>query len=70
MLVALAVEVRGQASGRVRLAALPNANRETLLELVQSTITPGAIVHTDGWSVYGYLSAVHGPTTYAQISAT
>lgn len=57
VLVVVAVEVRGGGSGRVRLQALPNASRETLLDFAQATIAPGAIVHTDGWSGYGYLKA-------------
>ena len=55
--VAVAVEVRGTGSGRIRLQALPNANGDTLLGFVQATIRPAAIVHTDGWSGYRYLKA-------------
>ena len=55
VLVVVAVEVRGSGSGPARLRVPPNANRETLLEFVQTTIAPGTIVHTDGWSGYGYL---------------
>lgn len=58
-LVAMAAEVRRGDSGRVRLQVLPNANRDTLPGFVQATVTPAAIVHTDGWSGYGYLKAVH-----------
>jgi hypothetical protein len=56
-LVAVAVEVRGAGSKRIRLQVLPNANRDTLLSFVRATTTPAAIVHTDGWSGYGYLTA-------------
>lgn len=56
VMVAVAVEVRGAGSGRVRLQALPAADRDTLLGWAQATIAPGAIVHTDGWSGYGYLA--------------
>ena len=55
-LVAVAVEVRGTGSGRIRLQALPAADRDTLLGFAQATIAPAAIVHTDGWSGYGYLA--------------
>ena len=55
-LVAVAVEVRGTGSGRVRPQALPSAGRPTLLGFAQATIAPAAIVHTDGWSGYGYLA--------------
>ena len=57
VLVGVAVEARGTGSGRVRMQVLPNANRESLLVFVQSTIAPGAVVHTDGWSGYAYLTA-------------
>jgi transposase-like protein len=56
-LVAVAVEVRGGGSGRIRLQALPNANGDTLPGFVQATIAPAAIVHTDGWNGYRYLRA-------------
>ena len=55
-LVAVAVEVRGTGSGRVRPQALPSAGRPTLLGFIQATIAPEATVHTDGWSGYGYLA--------------
>jgi ISXO2-like transposase domain len=45
-LVAVAVEVRGADSGRVRLQALPNASRDMLLGFAHATIAPGGIVHT------------------------
>jgi len=56
VLVAVAVEVRGTGSGRVRLHALPSADRPSLLGFAQATIAPAAIVHTNGWSGYGYLA--------------
>jgi transposase-like protein len=51
-LVGVAVEVRGAGSGRLRLAALPNASKATLSPWVESTVGAGAMVHTDGWSGY------------------
>ena len=56
VLAAVAVEVRGAGSGRVRLHALPSAGQPTLLGFIQATIAPEATVHTDGWSGYGYLA--------------
>jgi len=56
-LVGVAVEVRGNGSGRLRLQLLPNASRATLTPFVCSTVAAGAIVHTDGWSGYLDLSA-------------
>jgi transposase-like protein len=57
VLVAVAVEIRGAGSGRLRLQVLPAADRDTLLGFAQATIAPGAVVHTDGWSGYNYLTA-------------
>lgn len=59
-LVVVAVEVRGPADdisgyremGRVRLARIPNAQEPTLIDFIEDTVAPGAIVKTDGW--YGY----------------
>src|SRR5665648_903964 len=47
-----AVEVRGNGSGRVRMKVTPNASGETLSSFVAETVSPGAIVHTDGWQGY------------------
>jgi transposase-like protein len=56
-LVGVAVEVRGQGSGRLRLAPLADASKPTLGKFVAATTAPGAIVHTDGWKGYGCLAA-------------
>jgi ISXO2-like transposase domain/Transposase zinc-ribbon domain len=55
-LCGIAIEVRGQGSGRLRLAVLPDASGGSLGGFVQATIAKGAIVHTDGWSGYLGLS--------------
>jgi len=55
-LVAVAVEVRGNGSGRVRMKVIPNASGETLSSFVAETVVPGAIVHTDGWQGYAPLT--------------
>ncbi len=51
-LVGIAVEVRGQGSGRLRLEVLPDAGGETLTSWVGATVASGAVVHTDGWQGY------------------
>ncbi len=58
-LVVVAVEVRGTASGRVRLAVVPDASGPTLTGFVRANITAGAIVHTDGFRGYRPLPS-HG----------
>ena len=50
--VAVAVEVRGRASGRIRLRALRDMSGESLVPFVQAVVEPGSAVYTDGWSGY------------------
>ncbi len=58
-LVAVAIEVRGRGSGRLRLQVLPDASGRSLLAFTQATTAPGAIVQTDGLQAYRAL-AKHG----------
>ena len=51
----VAVEVRGNGSGRLRLQLLPDASAAALTPFVASSVAAGAIVHTDGWAGYGGL---------------
>lgn len=55
-LVGVAIEVRGRGSGRLRLAALTDASGPSLQAFVYATVTPGAIVHTDGWRAYNKIA--------------
>jgi transposase-like protein len=55
-LVAVAVEVRGAGSGRLRLAALTDASGKSLGGFVAENVTKGSIVHTDGWRGYDPLA--------------
>jgi hypothetical protein len=57
-LVGIAVEVRGQGSGRVRMALLGDATKPSLDGFVAASVASGAIVHTDGWPGYWGLSAL------------
>jgi transposase-like protein len=54
-LVAVAVEVRGTGSGRLRLATLPDASKRSVGPWVAGNVEAGAIVHTDGWGGYAGL---------------
>lgn len=54
--VVVAVEVRGQGSGRVRMTVIPNASGYTLGAFIADNVAPGAIVHTDGWMGYAPLA--------------
>jgi transposase-like protein len=65
-LVVVAVEVRGTASGRVRLRVIPDAAGPTLTGFVKAHVEPGAIVVTDAWQGYAPLSGMgyrHRPHT-------
>jgi transposase-like protein len=54
-LVAIAAEVRGRATGRVRMARVVDASGDSLLPFVQAAVTKGSVVRTDGWRGYGGL---------------
>lgn len=51
-LVAVAAEVRGRGTGRIRLKRIPDASGESLVGFVQGAVAPGAMVITDGWTAY------------------
>jgi transposase-like protein/predicted RNA-binding Zn-ribbon protein involved in translation (DUF1610 family) len=55
-LCGIAIEVRGEGSGRLRLAVLADASGRSLGAFAKSTTARGAIVHTDGWTGYLGLS--------------
>ncbi len=50
--IVVAVEVRGRASGRIRLRALPDVSSASLIPFVETNVEPGSTVCTDGWSGY------------------
>lgn len=54
--VVVAVEVRGQGSGRIRMQVIPDASGPTLYNFVHETVAPGTVVHTDGWGPYVLLA--------------
>ena len=63
-LCGVAVEVRGQASGRLRLQVLADASKPTLTGFLKATTAHGAVVRTDGWKGYAGLAEagyVHRP---------
>jgi ISXO2-like transposase domain/Transposase zinc-ribbon domain len=55
-LCGIAIEVRGQSSGRLRLQVLADAAKPTLTAFVGATTAPAAIVRTDGWRGYNGLA--------------
>jgi transposase-like protein len=52
-LVVVAAQEDGPGIGRIRMRQIGNASAESLMPFVQDSITPGSVVHTDGW--LGYL---------------
>jgi transposase-like protein/ribosomal protein L37AE/L43A len=69
-LVGIAIEVRGQGSGRLRLQVLENSQAKTLEAFTKATTAPGAIVHTDGLPSYNGLPKLgydHRPRKVASV---
>lgn len=69
-LVGIAIEVRGQGSGRLRLRVLENSQAKTLEAFAKATTAPGAIVHTDGLFSYNGLPELgydHRPRKVASV---
>src|SRR4051812_16967584 len=62
LLVAGAVEIRGEGPGRVRLAVIDDYAAATLGAFVAAVIAAGSTVVSDGWSGYARLKEVkHDP---------
>src|SRR5215208_5467599 len=57
-LCGIAVEVRGRGSGRLRLAVLPDASKDSLDAFASATTERAATVRTDGWKGYNGLMAL------------
>jgi transposase-like protein len=51
-LVVGAVEIRGRASGRIRLRVVLDASGSSLTGFVRENVEPGTVVITDGWKGY------------------
>lgn len=61
-----AVEVRGKASGRIRLQVVLDFSGSSLTGFVKANVEKGALVLTDGWQGYAPLSGMgykHRPRT-------
>jgi len=52
--VVIAIEERGRGMGRVRMKRVSDASAGSLEGFVKSVVTPGSVVHTDGY--VGYMS--------------
>jgi transposase-like protein len=58
------------ASGRVRLARIPDVTQATLTEFVEDTCAPGSIIYTDHWVGYNDLTAAGFTHHKTNISAS
>jgi transposase-like protein len=56
-IVAVAAEEDGPGIGRIRLRRVPDVSADSLRPFVEECITPGAVVHTDGWPSYKGIAA-------------
>ena len=54
-MVLVAVEKRGDTSGRLRMAVIPDIKQTTVLGFVKQNIAPGSTVYTDGLKGYDAL---------------
>jgi len=55
-LIAVAVEVKGRKTGRVRLAKIPDASSNSLNTFIEDNIEPSSTIITDGWPSYNELN--------------
>jgi len=51
-LIAVAVEIKGRKTGRVRLAKIPDASSDSLKIFIEDNIEPSSTIITDGWPSY------------------
>jgi len=56
-IIVIAAEETGSGIGRIRLLSAPDVSGSTLLGFVEQAVTPGSVVHTDGWPSYRGLKA-------------
>ena len=56
-LVMVAAEVQETRIGRIRLACIDDGSAQSLRPAIEQTVSPGAIVHTDGWKGYRFLDS-------------
>ena len=51
-IVVIAAEIRGRATGRIRMGPVADVSGDSLVPFVQAVVSPGAVVRTDGWRGY------------------
>src|ERR1022692_3182744 len=51
-LIVVAAQENGRGIGRIRLRQIPDASAECLHPFILDSVTPGSVIHTDGWRGY------------------
>ena len=51
-IVAIAAEVRGRGTGRIRMARVDDVSADSLVSFVRASVCEGTVVRTDGWRAY------------------
>jgi len=54
-LIAVAVEVQGRKTGRMRMAKIPDASSDSLNRFIENNIEQSSTIITDGWTSYSNL---------------
>jgi transposase-like protein len=54
-IVAVAAEIRGRGTGRIRLRQVTDVSGDALRPFVQDVVEPGSVIVTDGWGAYSGL---------------
>lgn len=57
-LIAIAAQVDGSKTGRIRLRRIPDASSARLHPFIQEVVEPGSTVRTDGWDGYSGVRAM------------
>ncbi len=57
-IVVVAAEKSGRGIGRIRLSRIDDQSAKSLRPFIQRAVTPGTLVHTDGWRGYSGLDAL------------
>jgi len=55
-IVAIAAEIRGRGTGRIRMARVKDVSGGSLVPFVQTVVCPGTTIRTDGWRAYNGLA--------------
>jgi transposase-like protein len=56
-IVVVAAEIRGRATGRIRLRRVPDASGDSLVTFISEVVQPDSVVNTDDWSGYDGLKS-------------